>query len=64
MNNRFEKRFAKLKERNEGAFMPFVTLCDPDKATSLDMGTDAMKFPVSERGTDHIPSFVKTYKGN
>ena len=61
MNNRFEKRFAKLKERNEGAFMPFVTLCDPDKATSLEIlksllkgGADALElgFPFSDPCAD------------
>ena len=35
MEHRFEKRFASLQARHEGGFMPFVTLCDPDKETSL-----------------------------
>ena len=37
MNNRFENRFKKLEAQNEGAFVPFVTLCDPDYKTSLEI---------------------------
>ena len=35
MEKRFENTFKSLSERHEGAFMPFVTLCDPDYDTSL-----------------------------
>ncbi|MCD8283608.1 MAG: tryptophan synthase subunit alpha [Opitutae bacterium] len=33
--SRYEKLFSELSAKNEGAFVPFVTLGDPDKATSL-----------------------------
>lgn len=33
--NRFTRLFATLKSKNEGAFVPFVTLCDPDFDTSF-----------------------------
>ena len=35
MENRFENRFAELDKKGEGAFLPFVTLCDPNYDTSL-----------------------------
>lgn len=61
MENRFEKRFADLSRRGEGGFVPFVTLCDPDKETSkkiLDClvkgGADALElgFPFSDPSAD------------
>lgn len=33
--NRFDRLFATLKNKKEGAFVPFVTLCDPDFDTSF-----------------------------
>ena len=35
MTERFENLFARLAQRREGAFVPFVNLCDPDPGTSL-----------------------------
>ena len=35
MNTRYKNTFAKLKANNQGAFVPFVTLCDPNFDTSL-----------------------------
>lgn len=61
MEHRFEKRFAELAARNEGGFVPFVTLCDPDYETSLkilralvDGGADALElgFPFSDPSAD------------
>ena len=33
----YEKTFARLKEKNEGAFIPFVVLGDPDFETSKEI---------------------------
>ena len=61
MNNRFENRFKKLEAQNEGAFVPFVTLCDPNYKTSLEIlktllkgGADALElgFPFSDPCAD------------
>ena len=55
--SRFETQFAALKAKNEGAFVPFVTLCDPtfDRSfeiicTLVDNGADALElgFPFSD----------------
>ena len=55
--SRFDTLFAKLKAKNEGAFVPFVTLCDPDFDRSLEIidtlvenGADALElgFPFSD----------------
>lgn len=55
--NRFEQSFANLKAKNQGAFVPFVTLCDPDFDRSLEIidtlvenGADALElgFPFSD----------------
>lgn len=35
MNNRYKNTFAKLNQNNRGAFVPFVTLCDPNYELSL-----------------------------
>ena len=35
--DRYGKMFASLKEQNQGAFVPFVTIGDPDKATSVEI---------------------------
>ena len=54
---RYETMFTQLDAKNEGAFVPFVMLGDPDKATSLqiiqtliDNGADALElgFPYSD----------------
>lgn len=59
--SRFAKRFELLKQRNEGAFLPFVTLGDPDFETSLEIlktliknGADALElgFPFSDPCAD------------
>ncbi|MBQ9275504.1 MAG: tryptophan synthase subunit alpha [Succinivibrio sp.] len=61
MENRFETRFKELEGRHEGAFVPFVTLCDPDYATSFEIlktllkgGADALElgFPFSDPCAD------------
>ena len=55
--SRFETQFATLNAKNEGAFVPFVTLCDPtfDRSfdiicTLVDNGADALElgFPFSD----------------
>ena len=35
MTDRFADTFARLSQERNGAFVPFVNLCDPDEATSL-----------------------------
>ena len=54
---RFANLFEQLKTKNEGAFVPFVTLCDPDFDRSFDIictlvdnGADALElgFPFSD----------------
>ena len=61
MTNRFEERFKLLKEKKEGAFFPFVTVCDPDFDTSLEIlktllkgGADGLElgFPFSDPCAD------------
>ncbi len=61
MENRFTSMFARLKERSEGAFMPFVTLCDPNYEMSYRIlqalvqgGADALElgFPFSDPCAD------------
>ncbi|MCV5246295.1 tryptophan synthase subunit alpha, partial [Escherichia coli] len=32
--SRYEKMFARLNEKNQGAFVPFVTVCDPNAEQS------------------------------
>jgi len=58
---RYEKMFADLKTRGEGAFIPFVMLGDPDLATSekiidtlVESGADALElgFPFSDPVAD------------
>ncbi len=34
---RYADMFTSLKEKNQGAFVPFVMLGDPDKGTSFDI---------------------------
>ena len=51
--SRYEKTFAALAEKNQGAFVPFVTIGDPNKALSLDIikslidgGADALELGI------------------
>ena len=53
MSNRYKQMFAKLKEQKQGAFVPFVTIGDPNLATSLDIikglidgGADALELGI------------------
>ncbi|TNH04460.1 tryptophan synthase subunit alpha [Testudinibacter sp. TR-2022] len=55
--SRFDQLFQQLNNQNEGAFVPFVTLCDPDLDRSfeiicslVDNGADALElgFPFSD----------------
>lgn len=53
MTERFENLFARLAQRREGAFVPFVNLCDPDPETSLAVletlvasGVDALELGI------------------
>ncbi len=55
--NRFDTLFQQLRAKNQGAFVPFVTLCDPDFDRSLEIietlianGADALElgFPFSD----------------
>ena len=50
---RYETLFAQLKNRQEGAFVPFVTLCDPGPEQSLkiidaliEAGADALELGI------------------
>lgn len=52
--SRYEKMFRKLKERNEGAFIPFVVLYDPDRETCkkiitqlIEAGADALELGIA-----------------
>lgn len=51
--DRYQEMFARLEETNEGAFVPFVTLGDPDKETSIKIvdtlvenGADALELGI------------------
>ena len=53
MTNRYQQCFEKLKQNNEGAFVPFVMLGDPDLETSykiittlIDNGADALELGI------------------
>lgn len=48
MTERFENLFARLAQRREGAFVPFVNLCDPDPETLL-----AVLETLVASGADH-----------
>ena len=59
--SRYETTFAELKARQEGAFVPFVTLCDPNPQQSwriiqtlIDNGADALELglPFSDPVAD------------
>jgi tryptophan synthase alpha chain len=52
--SRYEKMFHKLRERREGAFIPFVVLFDPDRRTSkkiiaqlIEAGADALELGLA-----------------
>lgn len=52
--NRYKRLFTKLRERDEGAFVPFVILGDPDAETSLEIiktlaenGADALELGIA-----------------
>ena len=52
-NDRYSKMFAALNEQNQGAFVPFVTIGDPDKNTSVEIisalvqgGADALELGI------------------
>lgn len=51
--NRYEKLFTRLNEKNQGAFVPFVTVCDPNPEQSLkimetlvESGADALELGI------------------
>lgn len=57
MENRYQNMFEALKKKNQGAFVPFVTLGDPNREMSLELidtlieaGADALElgFPFSD----------------
>ncbi|WP_448550073.1 tryptophan synthase subunit alpha [Thalassotalea fusca] len=61
--NRYQRAFAQLAESNQGAFIPFVTIGDPNPALSLkiiktliDAGADALELgiPFSDPSADGI----------
>ncbi|WP_371377108.1 tryptophan synthase subunit alpha [Thalassotalea aquiviva] len=60
---RYQRRFAELKTKQQGAFIPFVTLGDPGKAQSIkiiktliDAGADALELgiPFSDPSADGL----------
>jgi len=53
MTNRYDALFTQLKAKNQGAFVPFVTIGDPDRATSMAIidalvagGADALELGI------------------
>ena len=51
--SRYEKMFARLNEKNEGAFVPFVTVGDPNPEQSykimetlVESGADALELGI------------------
>lgn len=59
--SRYTTTFAALKQKNEGAFVPFIMLCDPTPADSIEIivaaveaGADALELgvPFSDPGAD------------
>lgn len=63
MSNRYESLFKRLKEKHERAFVPFVTLCDPNYDLSLKIvrtlienGADALELglPFSDPVADGL----------
>jgi len=43
MSDRYQKMFARLKEKGEGAFIPFCVLGDPDPKSSFELIKDMMR---------------------
>jgi len=63
MTTRYQQAFAQLKEKNQGAFIPFVTIGDPNLEQSfeiikalIDAGADALELgiPFSDPSADGI----------
>lgn len=63
VGERYDNLFSKLKENNEGAFIPFVTIGDPNEEQSLavikaliDAGADALELgiPFSDPSADGL----------
>jgi len=63
MTTRYQQAFAQLKEKKQGAFIPFVTIGDPDLEQSfeiiktlIDAGADALELgiPFSDPSADGI----------
>jgi tryptophan synthase alpha chain len=63
MTTRYQQTFDQLKEKNQGAFIPFVTIGDPNLEQSfeiikalIDAGTDALELgiPFSDPSADGI----------
>ncbi|MDE5006962.1 tryptophan synthase subunit alpha, partial [Francisella tularensis subsp. holarctica] len=59
MTNRYTTLFANLEKRNEGSFIPFVTIGDPNKALSFEIidtlvssGADALELGIPF--SDHL----------
>lgn len=53
MSNRYDAAFSQLKAKNQGAFVPFVTIGDPDKESSMAIidalvagGADALELGI------------------
>ena len=51
--SRYESMFERLNEKNQGAFVPFVTVCDPNPEQSLkimetlvEAGADALELGI------------------
>src|SRR5260221_13735723 len=52
--SRYEKMFQRLNDKQEGAFIPFVVLYDPDRATCkkiiiqlIEAGADALELGIA-----------------
>ncbi|MFD2165997.1 tryptophan synthase subunit alpha [Thalassotalea euphylliae] len=63
VGNRYDQMFARLKDKQEGAFVPFVTIGDPGKEQSIavikaliDAGADALELgiPFSDPSADGV----------
>ena len=63
LGQRYNQAFAALAEKNEGAFIPFVTIGDPDAEQSfaiiktlIDAGADALELgiPFSDPSADGL----------
>ena len=54
MTDRFTECFKRLKQADEGAFVPFVTLCDPN----FDISFDILKTLVNAGADGLIPALT------